>query len=340
MDSRGRLSPHSLWFVVSLCLALNHREKKHLPALTPKLRLIPIPLADEILPGDSLADKLLTALRRSRLRLQPGDILIVKHKIVSKSEGRLVDLATIQPSAESVVWAKQYDLDARVIELALRESRAVIRRKNGVLITETHHGFLCANSGVDVSNVNGGSHALLLPEDPDRSAADAAPRSQKANAGLAVPVIITDSFGRPWREGLTEFAIGIAGMKPLRDDRGRRDSHGYKLRASVEAVADELACAAGLVCGKLNRAPACIVRGFRYEPGLGKVRDLLRPCSHRPIPLRLPLHCRDVARNVSCRSRQTSRCKQRRSQLRLYGESHVPRTHTVGTGRFPCARMV
>jgi coenzyme F420-0:L-glutamate ligase/coenzyme F420-1:gamma-L-glutamate ligase len=246
--------------------------------LSNELRLIPIRLADEIRPGDSLADKLLVALRKSRLKLQPGDILIIKHKIVSKSEGRLVDLETIQPSPESAAWAKQYDLDPRVIDLALRESRAVIRRKNGVLITETHHGFLCANSGVDVSNVNGGTRALLLPEHPDGSAADLR-RALKKQTGLNIPVIITDSFGRPWREGLTEFAIGIAGMKPLRDDRGRRDAHGYKLRASVEAVADELACAAGLVCGKLNRAPACIVRGFRYEPGPGKVSELLRPAT-------------------------------------------------------------
>ena len=242
------------------------------------LRVIPIPVADEILPGDILADKLLASLRRRRLSLQTGDILIIKHKVVSKAEGRLVDLATIHPSDESTAWAKQYSLDARVIELALRESRAVIRRKNGVLITETHHGFLCANSGIDISNVNGGSHALLLPEDPDRSAANLR-RALKRLAGIDIPVIITDSFGRPWREGLTEVAIGIAGMKPLRDDRGRRDPHGYKLKASVEAVADELACAAGLVCGKLNRAPACIVRGFRYEAGTGKASDLLRPAS-------------------------------------------------------------
>jgi coenzyme F420-0:L-glutamate ligase/coenzyme F420-1:gamma-L-glutamate ligase len=253
-------------------------RKKKSSTWSNELRLVPIPLADEIRPGDSLADKLFESLRRSCLRLEPGDILIIKHKIVSKSEGRLVDLATIQPSPESIAWAQQYSLDARVIELALRESRAVIRRKNGVLITETPHGFLCANSGVDVSNVNGGTHALLLPQDPDRSAADLR-RALKKQTGLTVPVIITDSFGRPWREGLTEFAIGIAGMKPLRDDRGRRDSHGYKLRASVEAVADELACAAGLVCGKLNRAPACIVRGFRYDASPGKARDLLRPAS-------------------------------------------------------------
>jgi len=255
------------------------KGRKKIPRETSnELRLIPIPLADEIRPGDSLADKLLASLCKRRLRLQPADILIIKHKIVSKAEGRLVDLATIHPSEESIAWAKQYSLDARVIELALRESRAVIRRKNGVLITETHHGFLCANSGVDVSNVNGGAHALLLPEDPDRSAVNLH-RALKKQTGLSIPVIITDSFGRPWREGLTEVAIGVSGMKPLRDDRGRRDPHGYKLKASVEAVADELACAAGLVCGKLNRAPACIVRGFRYEAGSGKASHMLRPAS-------------------------------------------------------------
>jgi coenzyme F420-0:L-glutamate ligase/coenzyme F420-1:gamma-L-glutamate ligase len=119
---------------------------------------------------------------------------------------------------------------------------------------------------------------LLLPEDPDRSAADLM-RELKTCTELTIPVIITDSFGRPWREGLTEFAIGIAGIKPLRDDRGRQDPHGYELKASIEAVADELACAAGLVCGKLNRAPACIVRGFRYDPGPGSARELLRPAA-------------------------------------------------------------
>jgi coenzyme F420-0:L-glutamate ligase / coenzyme F420-1:gamma-L-glutamate ligase len=250
------------------------REKKRRPVVPAELRLIPISLETEIHPGDPLADKLLESLGH----LQPGDILIVKHKIVSKSEGRVIDLATIYPSDESIAWAKQYALDPRVIELALRESRSIIRRKNGVLITETHHGFLCANTGVDVSNVSGGSHALLLPEDPDRSAADLR-RALKKRTGLDIPVIITDSFGRPWREGLTEFAIGIAGMKPLRDDRGRRDPNGYQLKASVEAVADELACAAGLVCGKLNRTPACVVRGFRYDPGEGSVRELLRPAA-------------------------------------------------------------
>lgn len=240
------------------------------------LYIIPIPFADEIKPADSLADKILQSLQQHNLALKPGDILVVKHKIISKAEGQIVDLKTIKPSARSTTWAKKYNLDARVIELARRESRAIIRRKNGVFITETRHGLICANSGVDVSNVDGGHHALLLPADPDRSARKLH-RELKKRTALAIPVLITDTFGRPWREGLVDFCIGIAGMKPLRDDRGQRDPHGYSLHASLEAIADELAAAAGLVCGKLNRTPACIVRGFPYQPARGTARDLLRP---------------------------------------------------------------
>jgi coenzyme F420-0:L-glutamate ligase / coenzyme F420-1:gamma-L-glutamate ligase len=243
-----------------------------------ELRLIPLSLTEEIKPGDSLPEKIRQSLRQANVAFESGDILVVKHKIVSKAEGRIVDLAAVKPSASSVAWARKYKLDARVVELALRESRSVIRRKNGVLITETRHGFICANSGVDVSNVDGGSHALLLPADPDRSARELHGEIEK-RTGLAIPVLITDTFGRPWREGLVDFCIGIAGMKPMRDDRGLRDSHGYQLQASLEAVADELACAAGLVCGKLNRTPACIVRGFRYEPARGRACDLLRPAA-------------------------------------------------------------
>jgi coenzyme F420-0:L-glutamate ligase/coenzyme F420-1:gamma-L-glutamate ligase len=160
----------------------------------------------------------------------------------------------------------------------MAESKRVVRRKRGVLITETRHGFVCANSGVDASNVDGGRHALLLPKDPDRSA-DQLHRELKKRLKLSVPVIITDSFGRPWREGLTEVAIGVAGMQALHDYRGDRDPHGYPLRVTIEAVADELACAAGLVCGKLARTPACIIRGFGYRPGPGRARDLIRPAA-------------------------------------------------------------
>jgi coenzyme F420-0:L-glutamate ligase/coenzyme F420-1:gamma-L-glutamate ligase len=256
------------------------RRKKKMPApLDAALHVIPISLGVEISPGDSITDKLLHSLRIRKLAFEPGDILVVKHKIVSKAEGSIVDLATIKPSADSVAWAKKYKLDARVIELALRESRAVIRRKNGVLITETRQGFICANSGVDVSNVDGGRHALLLPVDPDRSAGKLHGEIRERTK-LSIPVLITDTFGRPWREGLVDFCIGIAGMKALRDDRGRRDPHGYTLHASLEAVADELACAAALVCGKLNRTPACIIRGFPYEPARARVRDLLRPAAN------------------------------------------------------------
>jgi coenzyme F420-0:L-glutamate ligase / coenzyme F420-1:gamma-L-glutamate ligase len=239
------------------------------------LRIIPIPLADEIRSGDSLIEKLLQALKFSPTK---GDILIVKHKIVSKAEGRLVALDKIKPSASSKAWARRYKLDARVIEVALAESKRVVRRKRGVLITETPHGFVCANSGVDASNVDGGRHALLLPKDPDRSAAKLH-RELKKRINLFIPVIITDSFGRPWREGLTEVAIGVAGMQAMHDYRGDRDPHGYPLRVTIEAVADELACAAGLVCGKLARTPACIIRGFRYRPGRGRARDLIRPAA-------------------------------------------------------------
>jgi coenzyme F420-0:L-glutamate ligase/coenzyme F420-1:gamma-L-glutamate ligase len=246
---------------------------------TGELRIIPVRVSGEIKPGDSLAEKLLQSLQRKRLSLAKGDILVVKHKVVSKAEGQLVRLDSVKPSASSRGWARRYRLDARVTELALRESRKVIRQENGVLITETRHGFLCANSGVDVSNVDGGKHALLLPENPDRSAVTLH-RELKKRVKLTIPVIITDSFGRPWREGLTEVAIGIAGMKSAHDYRGRRDSHGYKLRVSLDAVADELACAAGLLSGKLTRTPFVIIRGFRYQPGRGTARDLLRPAAH------------------------------------------------------------
>jgi len=243
-----------------------------------ELRIIPFQFENEIQPGDSLVREVFSALRRTKIAFRPGDILVVKHKIVSKIEGQIVDLARIKPSRSSEKWAQKYGLDARVIELALTQSRRTVRRKRGVLITETQHGFVCANSGVDVSNVDGGRHALLLPDDPDRSAARLH-RELKKHLNLSIPVIITDTFGRPWREGLTEVAIGIAGMKALRDYRGCRDPHGYPLRASVEAVADQVACAAGLVCGKLNRVPACIIRGFAYEPGRGTARDLIRPAA-------------------------------------------------------------
>ena len=249
-----------------------------------ELRIIAVPLSDEVQRGDDLAEKLTRALRHQNLKLEFGDILVVKHKIVSKAEGRIASLATVKPSAAARSWARRSGSDPRVVELALSESVRVVRKKivakrKGVLITQTHHGFVCANSGVDVSNVDGGQSAVLLPENPDRSAEELRAQLRKVfRANFAV--IISDSFGRPWREGLTEVAIGIAGMKPLLDFRGRRDPHGYTLHASAEAVADEVACAAGLVCGKLNQTPACIVRGVTFKAGQGSARELIRPAEN------------------------------------------------------------
>ena len=244
-----------------------------------EIRVIPVPLAGEILPGDDLAEKLGAALKHQKVKLQRGDIVVVKHKIVSKAEGLVVPLNTVKPSPAAKAWSRKTGTDARVIELALSESKRIVRKKKGVLITETRHGFICANSGVDVSNVDGGESAVLLPKDPDRSAATLRARMKKFT-GAEVAVIISDSFGRPWREGLTEVAIGVAGMKSIVDYRGRRDAHGYPLHASYEAVADEVACAAGLVCGKLNQTPFCIVRGFAFESSRGSARELIRPAKN------------------------------------------------------------
>jgi|SRR5216683_6374801 len=243
------------------------------------IRIIPVRWSDEVSPGDDLAEKLQVALRHRKLSLQTGDILVIKHKIVSKAEGQIVQLSEVRPSRPAKDWAQKCGTDARLVELALRESRRIVRKKmlgvrRGVLITETRHGLVCANSGVDASNV-GGNRAVLLPKDSDRSARRLRSRIKRIQ-GVAVAVIISDSFGRPWREGLTEVAIGVAGMNPLLDYRGKRDPQGYQLRASYEAIADELACAAGLVCGKLNRTPVCIIRGLKYQRGNGSACDLIR----------------------------------------------------------------
>lgn len=241
-----------------------------------EIRVHPIVVEGEILPGEKLSQRLLAAVRNAGLRFRKGDILVVKHKVVSKSEGALVDLDEIRPLPSTRRWARRHGLDARVSELALRESRRVVRQKNGVLITETQHGFICANSGVDVSNVDGGRHAVLLPKNPDKSASRIR-REIKKETGVALAVIVSDSFGRPWREGLTEVAIGVAGMRPLIDYRGRCDPYRYSLHATIDAVVDELACAAGLVCGKLESTPACIIRGYSYRRGKGSARELIRP---------------------------------------------------------------
>lgn len=241
-----------------------------------ELCAIPVRGMGEIKPGNSLADEILAALSRQKPRLTRGDILVVTHKIVSKAEGQIVPLAGVKPSAATRRWSRRHALDPRVVELALSQSQRIVRKRRGVLITETRHGLVCANSGVDVSNVDGGRSAVLLPRDPDRSAS-LLQRALRRRLHLSIPVIIADSFGRPWREGLCQVAIGVAGMNVLRDFRGRRDPQGYRLRVTLEAVADELACMAGLACHKLSRTPVCIIRGFPYRRGRGGARRLIRP---------------------------------------------------------------
>ena len=240
----------------------------------PEIRAIPVAGIGEVRPGDSIPSVILEALQRQRRTLSEGDILVITHKIVSKAEGQIVPLATIKPSPKATAWAQKYNLDPRLTHIAWSEGH-IVKQSHGVTITETPHGFVCANSGVDASNVDGGHSVVLLPRDPDQSA-HKIHRELKNKLGFAVPVIITDSFGRAWREGLTEVAIGVAGMRTFRDSRGARDPYGYKLKVTLEAIADELAGMAGLACGKLTRMPACIIRGYPFRAGRGRARDLVR----------------------------------------------------------------
>jgi coenzyme F420-0:L-glutamate ligase / coenzyme F420-1:gamma-L-glutamate ligase len=224
-------------------------------------------------PGDDLEALLVDA---SGGLLQTGDVLVVTHKIVSKAEGRVVDLNTVEPSALASGFAAEWNKDARQVEVVLRESRRVVRMDRGVIIAETHHGFVCANAGVDASNVPGADAVCLLPLDPDASARRIR-RALAGRLGVEVPVILSDSFGRPWRFGITDVAIGVAGMEPLADYRGMTDPHGLPMEASVLAVADEIAGAAELVMGKTAGIPATVVRGYAYEPAAGSFRDLIMP---------------------------------------------------------------
>ena len=230
----------------------------------------------EVKPGDDLAVLIAEACAKEKADLQSGDVVVVTQKVVSKAEGRLVDLETVKPSPFAEDLASRWEKDPRHLEVILRETRRIVRMESGVLIVETHLGFVCANAGVDRSNVPGDDTVSLLPVDPDASAARI--RSGLIQrTGAAVAVIISDTFGRPWREGATEVAIGLAGMEPLQDYRGRYDPYGKLLRTTEVAMADQLAGAVGLVLEKLSRMPVGIVRGFPFQPGDGKARSLIRP---------------------------------------------------------------
>lgn len=236
--------------------------------------IIPLRGLPEVRPGDDLA-ALIVSAARGEPGIRNGDVVVVTQKIVSKAEGRVVPLDAVDPSPEALRLAAETEKDPRLVELILRESVRIVRQRGPVLITETRHGFVCANAGIDASNVGSGV-VSLLPEDPDRSAQEIRGGVRKAT-GADVAVIISDTFGRPWREGHTNVAVGLAGMLPFADYVGQVDPYGYELRVSTLAVADELAAAAELVMGKLDGVPVAIVRGYSYPRGDGSARQMVRP---------------------------------------------------------------
>lgn len=223
----------------------------------------------EIHPGDNLA-QIIRQSAAGRESIDSSVIVAVAQKIVSKSENALVDLRQVEPSAIASAWAAQWGKDARLIETILAQSKRIVKMDRGVLIAETRHGFVCANAGVDQSNTESDDLVTVLPEDPDASARRL---YDELKCGA---VIITDTFGRPWREGLVDVAIGIAGLDPLRDHRGGADRRGRKLAATIIAVGDQLAAAAGLMMGKSEGCPVVLLRGFEWQPGQGSGQALLR----------------------------------------------------------------
>jgi coenzyme F420-0:L-glutamate ligase/coenzyme F420-1:gamma-L-glutamate ligase len=245
------------------------------------LLVLPLASLPEVRPGDDLAALVGDALVATpgALPLRPDDVVVVTQKVVSKAEGALVDLGIVDPRPEAVAFAARWQRDPRQVEVVLRQAVRVVRMANGVIIAETHHGFVLANAGVDASNVGPGSgeEVLLLPEDPDASARRIRD-GLAARFGTAPGVVISDSLGRPWRFGITDLAIGVAGFRPLEDLRGTPDADGRIMAATVRAVADEIASAAELVLGKAARRPAALVRGAAPPPGDGNVRaDVLMP---------------------------------------------------------------
>jgi coenzyme F420-0:L-glutamate ligase/coenzyme F420-1:gamma-L-glutamate ligase len=252
-------------------------EAPHEPA---HLMVLALEGIAEIRMGDDLPQIIVDALLATpdALPARDGDVLVVTQKVVSKAEGAVADLTMIEPRPEAIAFAERWDRDARQVELVLRHAKRVVRMDNGVVITETAHGFVCANGGIDASNVgpDSGTIVTLLPDDPDASAARIRAAVREA-AGVDVPVIISDSFGRPWRFGITDVAIGVSGLLPLDDLRGTPDHDGRVMRSTVRAVADELASAAELTLGKRSGRPVALVRGAAFTRGEGSIRDVVMP---------------------------------------------------------------
>lgn len=249
-----------------------------------RLKVIALNGIPEVRSGDDLAGLIADAIERLLADepdfgpLRPDDVIVVTQKVVSKAEGAIVDLTAVEPRPEAVAFAQRWQRDPRQVEVVLREARRVVRMANGVLITETSHGFVCANGGVDASNVGpaSGSIVTLLPVDPDRSAAGIRELIRE-RLGVDVPVIVSDSFGRPWRWGIVDVAIGVSGLLPLEDLRGTVDADGRTMSSTVRAVADEIATAAELALGKVAGRPIAIVRGARPSLGEGTIREALIP---------------------------------------------------------------
>jgi coenzyme F420-0:L-glutamate ligase / coenzyme F420-1:gamma-L-glutamate ligase len=234
--------------------------------VTRRVEIVALDGIGEVGPGDDVAALIVEAAAASELQLTDGDVVVVTQKIVSKAEGRLVELSTVEPSDFARAWAERWDKDPRQVELVLRESVSIVRMAaGGLIIGRTRHGLVCANAGVDVSNVGGGDVASLLPIDPDASAR-AIRDGLRERTGAAPAVVISDSFGRPWRNGIVNVAIGAAGIEAVRDMRGEPDAAGREMRATVIAIADELASAADLAGGKVEGRPVVVVRGYSWRP--------------------------------------------------------------------------
>ena len=239
------------------------------------IQITSIRISDDLRLYNDLNTMILAAISHNQTEIQDDDILVVTHKIVSKAEGRIVDLASVKPSTKAIRMAEEHDKDPRVMELILNESTQILRAKNGIIISETKHGFVCANAGVDQSNVEG-DKAVLLPVAPDESASRLQDAVKKT-VGKEIAVVITDTFGRTFRNGQTNVAIGIAGINPIKSYIGTYDMYGRKLRVTEIAVADEIASAAELVMGKAEGTPVAIIRGYNFEKASrSSVKSLLR----------------------------------------------------------------
>lgn len=227
------------------------------------VQIFGVPGLPEIVPGSDLAAMILTAAAEAGTPLADGDVVVVTSKIVSKAEGRLIELADVEPSTFAREWSEQWEKDPAVTELVLRESKRIVRQLGPVLITETHHGYVCANSGIDQSSSGAHGRVVLLPVDPDASARRI--REGFVAAGVDAAVIVSDTFGRAWREGQTDIAIGVAGIQPILSYIGQVDPHGHEFKVQAICTADELAGAAELVKGNVSRVPVGVIRGFAFE---------------------------------------------------------------------------